>query len=174
MVAITNVLLFALSASASVIRRATIAQVQADLKTLNTDVGNLASKINAWDGTVAGSGPIQQAEQALENELTAVTNDANSAPVASSADSKTIIAYINSTLEPSIKNAITAIDNVKTKVQNAGLYSLVKNDLANLKSKAQTLGNALVSKASSDQKSAATTAFNKVVADIQVGVNTYA
>lgn len=176
MVGISKILFFALSASAAILPR-TVAQIKTDLQTINTDTQALTQKVNAYDGTVGGANGqtvVQQAEKKVESDIDNADTDTKNTPAASSSDSASIISYINSTLEPTISGAITAIINQKSKFVAGGLKTLVQNDLASLKSKTQTLGNDLIAKSSSDQSANAQTALNKVIADIQRGIDAYA
>ncbi|KAF1819077.1 hydrophobic surface binding protein [Dissoconium aciculare CBS 342.82] len=172
MVAISNVVLFAVSAAAALIPR-DAATAKADLQTVNSDIQSLTTAVNNYPGGGQNLVPVVQAEQKLENDLDAAAGRAKGQPVVSATDAQSIIDYINNTLEPSTKGSITALQNKKTQFTNDGLKPTVLNNLNSIKNRTSVLGASLVKSAPSTKSSAAQAALNKVVADINAGITTY-
>ncbi|KAF2168600.1 hypothetical protein M409DRAFT_53250 [Zasmidium cellare ATCC 36951] len=170
MVAISQLILLAVSATASVIPR-DAATVQADLKTINTDTTTLTSKVQAYNGGAANALPIQSAENQLEKDLKSANTDAGNSAVVSATDAQSIIDYINNTLEPNIAKSIQALEAKKSNFQTDGLAGTVLTDLKNIKNETDTLGATLKTKTPAAKQSAAQAALDKIDNDLQGGIN---
>lgn len=90
MVAISQLILLAVSATASVLPR-DAATIQTDLQTVNSDTTTLTSKVNAYNGGVSNALPIQTAENQLENDLKSANTDAKNSGAVSATDAQSII-----------------------------------------------------------------------------------
>lgn len=163
MVAIKNLFCFVATASAAILPR-NAAQALTDLKTIDSDTNKLTNATNNWNGQVFTATAISNAESTLETDIKTATKNAQGY-TASSADSKSILAYINNTLEPDVRTSLTAIQNKKAQFKSAGLSNTVVTDLNNLKNLTSQLSTNLIAVASSDQKSAGQTAANKIQTD---------
>ncbi|KAK4504507.1 hypothetical protein PRZ48_005423 [Zasmidium cellare] len=170
MVAISQLILLAVSATASVLPR-DAATVQADLKTINSDTTTLTQKVQAYNGGVSNALPIQSAENQLEKDLKSANTDAGNSAVVSATDAQSIIDYINNTLEPNIAKSIQALEAKKSNFQADGLSGTVLSDLKNIKNETDTLGASLKAKTPSSKQSAAQAALNKIDNDLQGGIN---
>ena len=90
MVAISQLILLAVSATASVLPR-DVTTVQNDLKTINSDTTTLTSKVQAYNGGTSAALPIQQAENQLEKDLKSANTDAGNVGSVTSAQAQSII-----------------------------------------------------------------------------------
>lgn len=90
MVAITRLVLLAVSATAAVLPR-DAATIESDLKTINSDTTTLTSKVNAYNGGVINALPVQNAESQLEKDLKSANTDAQNSAAVSASDAQTII-----------------------------------------------------------------------------------
>lgn len=172
MVAPKHLLLFAAAAYSLVVTR-TFQTVLTNLEKIDTDTKTLTSAINSWDGSIGGSITIQDDENAVDNDVKAATNEAKTEPVASSANSKTIIAYVNNSLGPDTHAALNALVAKKSQFAAAGLTSTVESDLKTLKSDVDALGAALVAIASSDQKSNGQAAITTIDGYFTTAINAF-
>lgn len=163
MVAIKNLFYFAAAAQAVVLPRGA-AQALTDLKTIDTDTNKLTNATNSWNGQVFTSTTISNAESQLETDIKTATKNA-AGYTASSADSKTIVTYVNGTLEPDVRTSLAAIQAKKAQFKAAGLSNTVITDLNNLKNLTAQLSSALISVSSSDQKANGQTLANKLQTD---------
>ena len=173
MVAIKNFLLFAATAAALVIPR-DVTTVLNSLKKLDTDTQALTKATTSWDGGLESGVAIQNLFTAVDNDLKSATKVASAEKVASSADTKTILAYVNATLSPDIKASLNALVAKKPAFVKAGLQGLVQSDLATLSKDADALGAALQKIASADQQAAAKTAIDAIKAAIAAAVKAFA
>ena len=172
MVALKNFILFAATATALVIKRDahTIAN---DLVSINSNVTALHTAINNYSGGVLSAIPIQTASNNLETAIKSATTDATNSSVVSDADAKSIIAYINGTVEPNIAGTVNALIAKKAQVQTDGLTSLVKTAFGNLKNDTDSFGAALLAKASSNQTANGQAALTKIDGDLDGGITTF-
>jgi Hydrophobic surface binding protein A len=152
MVAITNLALFAAAASALVIKR-DVSTILANLKTIDTDTNSLTTSVKNWDGNLFGALPIDSAEKTLEKNIQSATTDAQSEAVLSSADSQSVIAYLNNTIAPDTLAALQELESRKSDADSAGITSTIESGLQDLKTDVDALGSALTSISSSDTQS---------------------
>ena len=124
MVPITHLILLVCTATALVLPR-DASQIQANLKTLNSDYIALKQADEAYaNGGSAAS--IQTAVETVETDTKKITTDAKASNTLSQSDSQAIIEYVSNTLEPSIKPAIQATVANKELVEKAGLMGAVQ------------------------------------------------
>ena len=108
-----------------------------------------------------------------QSQVNTANTDASGQPVQSSAQSQTAISFINTTLEPDIKASLNEVVARKADFAADGEQSLVLSTLQNLQSATNTYSNTLISKTSSDQKAAASSAAAKIAADFSTAVSSF-
>ncbi|MCJ1443370.1 MAG: hypothetical protein MMC23_003868 [Stictis urceolatum] len=169
MVCLKNVFLLAATASALVIQRTTTTVLN-NLKTIDDNTNTLTSSVTGWDGSILSAISMRRTESTPESSIKNAATSAGSEKVASSADSTSIISYINNTLEPDIKKTFTALTTKQSSFTSDGLTSTVQTDLNALKNGMDSSGAALVRVASSDQQTSAKGALAKIDADFEEAV----
>lgn len=108
-----------------------------------------------------------------QNQIDDANADAQDEPVASSADSQSIISFITGTLEPDIKASLNALVAKKAQFQADGLSSLVLSTLQSLQSKTNAYSTTLIRITSSDQKTNAQAVANTINADFNTAIQSF-
>lgn len=173
MVAIKNVLLFAIPAFSAAILERDVATINKDLATIDSDVKALTSAVQKFDGSSSAALSVLNAESKLDNDIKQGTKDAQATSPVSSTDCVNTVNYINNTLEPDVKASINALVAKKSTFASAGYQSTVCNDLKTLKSDTDSFASTLVGLCPSGNQAAATSAKNKIDADFQTGITAY-
>ncbi|GAB7366191.1 hypothetical protein MBLNU230_g7751t1 [Neophaeotheca triangularis] len=161
------------SVSASVIKR-DAASIQNSLETIDSDLRQLTSQVNGYNGGLFAALPIQSSESQLEDDIDAATSTAQASNPLSASDSQAIIAYINDTLEPDIEATLDALVAKKSQFQRAGLAGTVRGDLNTLRGKTNDLGDALIDKAAAETKASGQAALDTIDGDFAEAVAAYA
>ena len=161
MVALKKVVLFIGIASALIIER-DVTTVLSNLKAIDTACKKLYNDCIAWAGDASGALTIQTDESAVDKAFKNACTEAKTETVESSADSKSILAYLTGTVEVDCKKALDCIVSKKPQFTAVGLSSTVLSDLKSLKTDFDCLGAALKALASSDQKTPAQNAINTI------------
>lgn len=84
-----------------------------------------------------------------------------------------IISYINNTLEPDIQATLDALVAKKSAFTSSGLGGTVRGDLDTLKGKTDSLGSALLAKASADTQADGQAILDKIDADFAAAQAAY-
>ncbi|KAJ6590703.1 hydrophobic surface binding protein [Mycena vulgaris] len=147
------------SAFATPVKR-TVAQVEADIRNISTQVTSLDSAINGFPASgLAGALGIHNAAGTLETAVNQGTTDVKATGTVSEADGQTILSSIQA-FEPAILDALKAIATKKAAFDSqpiTGLSALVRADLQTLSTVTNAFADALVVTAPADLKAQATT-----------------
>ncbi|KAB8349845.1 hypothetical protein FH972_023858 [Carpinus fangiana] len=115
---------------------------------------------------------FQKQEQKLESCIKDATDLETSSSVATAQESTDIYNVVNNTVRPKVNTVID--DFISTKGTTfASLKSLVRQDLVNLKNLTQTLGNAIVAKATGTAKTNGPALITQITNKIQSGIDAY-
>ncbi|KAJ7023287.1 hydrophobic surface binding protein [Mycena alexandri] len=153
----------------------TVAQIEADLTTLQSQVTSLDNNIKGFPASgLTGALEIHDAAAGLESSLNTATSDVKATPTVSEADATTILNTVQNNIEPLVIDALTRIagDRAAFDAQPIiGLSALVLVDLQTLKNDTDAFSNALIAAAPADLKTQATAiktaidaAFSKAIA----------
>lgn len=119
-----------------------------------TGLHTLESAVTALDKLVLVSPPnivnVQNQEQTVEKDITAITNNVKASSVVTAAESTKVYNEIKNVLEPKITKTLN--DLVAKKPAFSSVASAVKIDLQNLNKLAGALGNAFIAKAQGTAK----------------------
>lgn len=166
---VRTLFLLATAVSAGVIRRDT-AEILADLEAIDSATNDLTATVVAWDGSILGALAIQSDTTAIGNLVDDATADAADEDVASSADSATVIDYINDTGEPDIAASLDALVARVADFEADGITSLVLTSLETLQGKNDDLAASLLAITAADQLDAAQAAVDKIDAAFDAAI----
>jgi len=152
----------------------TVAQVEADIASISSQVTTLDNDIKGFPASgLVGALGIHTAAGNLETTLTTATTDVTNTGAVSEADGTTILNSVLA-IEPVILDALTQITAKQPSfaaLPIGGIPALVLQDLKNLNASTGSFSAALIASAPADLKSEATTietniiaAFNKAIA----------
>ncbi|KAE8396408.1 hydrophobic surface binding protein A-domain-containing protein [Aspergillus alliaceus] len=147
--------------------------VLGDLAKIKTDLGTLSSAVSGYSGGLSAALDIQTKESAVEKDVDKATADTNAAAAFTAGESTGVTNALLG-LKPDITGAIDALVAKKSLFVSAGVSSIVKTDLQNLKSKTDTLSIALQNKATATDKDTIKSGTADVDAAFQSGLAAYA
>ncbi|KAK0461274.1 hydrophobic surface binding protein [Desarmillaria tabescens] len=153
----TGLVLFlsVVTASSALITKRTVAQVEADIANIATQVNALDSSIKAFPdtgGSLISALAIHSSATSLISTLQTATTDTTATDAFSESDGATILAAVEG-FEPTILDALTAIVEKQPAFQAlpiGGIPALVLQDLQNLDSGTTAFSNALIAKSPAD------------------------
>uniref|UniRef100_A0A0W0GD58 Putative hydrophobic surface binding protein n=1 Tax=Moniliophthora roreri TaxID=221103 RepID=A0A0W0GD58_MONRR len=175
---ILSLCLFAAAAFATPVKR-TVAQVEADIATMSSQVTSLNNQIQAFPnsgGSLTNALAIFNAAAALDRSITQGTTDVQNTGVFSESDGRTIPRSVQA-VQPTI---ISALDGIASKraafdgLPMGGISGLVKQYLAALGSDTMAFENALITNAPPDLESTAHGIANAINAAIDNAQAAYA
>ncbi|KAF8489928.1 hydrophobic surface binding protein A-domain-containing protein [Gautieria morchelliformis] len=171
------VLISALAASASPFNKRTVAQVEADIATINSKLTTLNSAINSVPDS---GGSLLQALAMNKDSLTSAiiqgTTDVTSTGAFSDADATAILQSLEA-IQPTIIDALNAIVAKKPAFQGlpiGGVTALVKQDIGNLNSNMTAFASALIAATPTVLKANATAIKTALDAAFENAVAAYA
>lgn len=142
------------------------ASIMNDLTTINDDTNNLKAKVQGYDGgSLFSALPIKKASKKLNQHIKDATSNIGYAGELSAADSQEVIDYINQTLEPSVVQAMAALQDKEGKIAESHLRPKVSHQIGVSKNRVDALGAGVVGKVPTDKKGAVQAALAKVDAD---------
>jgi len=145
-----------------------------NLETINAAVLKLTTTVDGWTGGLLAAAGITNDEAALGQDIKNATNDAKNADVVTEEESKIIIEYIRSTLEPNIKKNMAALKVKKAEFAKANLQSQVQGDLKDLYDLTKNLGDIMVSQAPAPAQADAKSVNDLIEADFQDAIKDFA
>ncbi|KAF9259729.1 hypothetical protein L218DRAFT_812563, partial [Marasmius fiardii PR-910] len=157
----------------------TVAQVEADIATISSQINTLDTDINSFPnsgGSLIQALAIHTAATNLVSSINKGTTDVNATPAPSEADSQTILNSVQALVNPitSGLNAIVAKKPAFDALPLGGVSALVKQDLGNLATAATAFENGLIAKAPADLKSQAQSIANTINAALTKAQAAYA
>ncbi|KAJ7487852.1 hydrophobic surface binding protein [Mycena latifolia] len=156
----------------------TVAQVEADIATISTQVTALDNAINAFPntgGSLAAALAIHTDATSLETTLNKATTDVTSTGTVDEADGRTILNSVEA-FEPTILDALKGIaakEPAFAALPIGGIPALILQDLQTLKTDTINFSNALIANAPSDLKSEATDLTNNITAGFNTAIAAY-
>lgn len=139
----------------------------ANLESINASVQKLTVTVSNYKGGLLAASSISNDAAALGQDIKNATGDAKKSEVVSDEEAATLIAYINDTLEPSIKASMDALKSKKTELAAANLQGTVLGDVNDLRRDTRAFAEALEEKAPESQRAAAQAAQAKVDANFE-------
>ena len=136
--------------------------ISQDIKSINDHITALTQVTDNYNGGLLKALPLNQAESSLESSIKIASSTSQNLNQLDSAESETIIAYINDTLEPNIHSVLAALSAKRAQITKSMLAGKVKGDIATLHKMTLDLGKRLVEKASDDQKEAGMQVLAKI------------
>jgi len=159
---------------------ATVADVEADLNSISTQVTALDKAVTAFPntgGSLLAALAIHTDAVNLGSAIDKGTTDTKAVPLPiSETDGQTILNLVSS-FEPTIEHALSQIIAKKPAFQAlpiGGIPALVKQDLSNLSASTNALETALIASAPADLVAAATTLKNNINAAFAQAIAAYA
>jgi len=172
-------LLFSLSllaASFATPVKRTVAQVEADITSISSQVTTLNNDINGFPASgLVGALNIHNAATSLESTLGTGTSDVTSTGTFSQTDGTTILESVEAFV-PTILNALTQITAKQADfaaLPIGGIPALILQDLQTLKTDTDAFGAALTAAAPADLKGNATTITNEIDAGFTTAIAAY-
>ncbi|KAJ7169262.1 hydrophobic surface binding protein [Mycena crocata] len=154
----------------------TVAQVQADISSISSQVTTLDNDINGFPASgLVGALGIHTAAGNLETSLNQGTTDVKATGAVSEADGRTILNSVTA-FEPKILDALKAIATKRAAFMAlpvAGIPALVLQDLQTLRSDTGAFASALVASAPADLKSQATSIQSTIDAAFATAIAAY-
>ncbi|KAK0212851.1 hydrophobic surface binding protein [Desarmillaria ectypa] len=148
-------LLSVVTASFALVTKRTVAQVEADIANIATQVNALDNSIKAFPntgGSLISALAIHSSATSLISTLQTATTDTTATAAFSENDGATILASVEA-FEPTILDALTAIVAKRPAFQAlpiGGIPALVLQDLHNLNSGTTAFSNALIANSPAD------------------------
>lgn len=112
--------------SAAVLRR-DARTLSTDLVAVNTGLIDLTTAANAYNGGLFGAIPVGTAENKVAAAIGQANTDAQATERLDSANTKTLIDYINNTLDPNIEKILAALSGKKDKWDAANMGPMVRD-----------------------------------------------
>ncbi|KAJ7151222.1 hydrophobic surface binding protein [Mycena filopes] len=156
----------------------TVAQVEADIASISTQVTTLDNDIKAFPntgGSLAAALAIHSAATSLETSINQGTTDVKSTGAFSEADGTTILHSVEA-FQPAILDALAQIAAKQpafAALPIGGIPALILQDLQTLKTDTDAFANALIAAAPADLKSEATTILTNVDAGFASAIAAY-
>ncbi|KAF8489926.1 hydrophobic surface binding protein [Gautieria morchelliformis] len=173
------VLIYSLAASASPFNKRTVAQVEADIATINSQVTTLDSAINSFPdsgGSLTQALAIHTDSVNLVSAIAQGTTDVTSTGAFSDADATTILQSLEA-IQPTIIDALNAIVAKKPAFQGlpiGGVTALVKQDIGDLDGNTTAFESALIAATPTDLQANATAIKTAIDAAFSNAVAAYA
>lgn len=145
-----------------------------NLETINLAIQKLTATAQKYTGGLLAANSISSDEASLSQDIKNATGDAKKDPEVSEDEAKEVIAYVLSTIDPSIAAAMAAIKEKKTELAAAGLQGTVQGDLVDLRKDTATLGEALIEKAPASLKAEGNAAVAKLDAHFEEAIKFFA
>ncbi|KAJ7844170.1 hydrophobic surface binding protein [Mycena leptocephala] len=172
-------LIFSLSLLAATVAtpfKRTVAQIEADIANISSQVTTLDNSIKAFPGSgLAGALGIHSAAGTLQTTLNNATSDVKATGAVSESDGTTILHSVEA-FEPTILDALSQIATKKASFDAqpiGGLSALVLQDLKNLNASTNAFSNALIAAAPADLKTEATTIVTNINAGFASAIKAY-
>ncbi|KAJ7135877.1 hydrophobic surface binding protein [Mycena epipterygia] len=168
--------LFAASFTTPVKR--TVAQIEADIATIKTQVTTLDTAINAFPntgGTLLAALTIHTDATTLEGTLNQGTTDVKATGTVDEADGTTILNSVIA-IEPIILDALKGIAAKQpafAALPIGGIPALILQDLQNLKLNTTNFATALIAAAPTDLKTEATAILNNITTGFNTAIAAY-
>ncbi|KAJ7484828.1 hydrophobic surface binding protein [Mycena galericulata] len=156
----------------------TVAQVEADIATISTQVTTLDNAIEAYPtsgGTLLAALTIHSDATTLITTLNSATTDVTNTGALAEADARTILNSVEA-IEPTIFDALTDIVTKQASfaaLPIGGIPALILQDLTNLKTATVAFAAALVSNAPADLQAEATTVEDNITAAFDPAIAAY-
>ncbi|KAJ7637249.1 hydrophobic surface binding protein [Mycena polygramma] len=154
----------------------TVAQVEADIASISTQVTTLDNDISAFPASgLAGALSIHTAAGTLESTLNTGTSDVTATGTFSEADGTTILHAVEA-IEPTILDALSQITAKQADfaaLPIGGLPALILQDLKTLKTDTDAFAAALIAAAPADLKTEATTISTNIDAGFDTAIAAY-
>ncbi|KAJ7624910.1 hydrophobic surface binding protein [Roridomyces roridus] len=154
----------------------TVAQVEADIATITTQVNSLNSSINAFPASgLVGALGINTASGNLNTAVQQGTTDGTTPQPVSEADGTTILNSVQA-VQPTILQALTAIATKKAAfaaLPIAGIPALVLQDLQALNTSTVAFAASLIAAAPADLKAKATAIESAIVSAFATAIAAY-
>ncbi|KAJ7844158.1 hydrophobic surface binding protein [Mycena leptocephala] len=161
-------LIFSLSLLAAVVAtpvKRTVAQIEADIANIASQVATLDNDIKAFPGSgLVGALGIHSATVTLQSTLNTGTSDVKATALVSESDATTIIHSVEA-FEPTILDALSQIAAKKADfaaLPVGGFSVLVLQDLKNLNISTNAFSTALIAAAPADLKTEVMTTVNNI------------
>jgi hypothetical protein len=164
--------LFTTAVLGATIRR-DLAETLANLQSIDAATNELTANIKAWDGSTVGAISIATSANDLGDQIDAANEDASDESVYSSADSATVISYINGTGEPDIAASLDELVTREADFESAGVASVVLADLQSLKNKTDAYGRTLLSITATDQQADAEAVLAQLDSDFAAAITAF-
>ncbi|KAJ6492998.1 hydrophobic surface binding protein [Mycena sanguinolenta] len=165
-----------IAASFAVPTKRTVAQVEADIANIATQVTTLDNDIKGFPASgLVGALNINTASGNLETTLTGATTDVKNTGPVDDADGTTILNAVK-VIQPVIIDGLTRISTEKAAfaaLPVAGIPALVLLDLQNLKTDTDAFGAALIAEAPADLKPVATSILSAIDAAFATAIAAY-
>ncbi|KAJ7752474.1 hydrophobic surface binding protein [Mycena maculata] len=164
------------AASLAAPAKRTVAQVEADIATISSQVTALDNDINGFPASgLLGALDIHSAAGTLETALDQATSDVTATGPLDEADGTTILNAVEA-IEPTIINALTSISTKQADFAAepiSGLSALVLVDLQTLQTDTDGFGNALIANAPADLVATAQTILANINAAFSTAIAAY-
>ncbi|KAF7197248.1 hypothetical protein HII31_01403 [Pseudocercospora fuligena] len=175
MLSLKNILLFTTAVSAFAIPELIerdAKSTQQNLTNINSDTVTFTQKVNNYVGGLTVL-DVVQAQNNLNDDIKSSTTYAQNSGAVTATEAQSIIDYINNTLEPNIKKAMTAMKSKKSQFQSDGYGQTALDGLKNTKTNTDNFGAPLLKNTPSSKTSAANAAQAKIDADFDDAISYY-
>lgn len=173
MLSLKNILLFTTAVSAFAIPELIerdAKSTQQNLTNINSDTVTFTQKVNNYVGGLTVL-DVVQAQNDLNDDIKSSTTYAQNSGAVTSTEAQSIIDYINNTLEPNIKKAMTAMKSKKSQFQSDGYGQTALDGLKDTKTNTDNFGAALLKNTPSGKTAAANAAQAKIDADFDDAIS---